>query len=221
MNDEELPAFDWDEGIPAEGAPEDHAFFDRIGVRKETITTDLAEKLAFITVVLVEIDHGSATPWTTDVFRNVTGLTTLDRLKNFIILPAIVFQEIFPVPVLCGRADIAKNRRFVHSVFLILRRVGIIECPLLERDISADKRYQPAILLIKVLTQLKKIGYNVHEQYISFCVMLFWSMTLYQKKGGIALFICKRTKIPSKQRISRGDSREEVDTTFAKGGTKE
>ena len=126
--------------------------FDRIGVSKETVTTDLAEELAFITVVLVEVDHGSTASGAADVFRNVTGFTALDGLKLFTIFPAIVFQEIFPVPVLRGRADIAEDRRFVHPVFLVLGRMGIIEGPLLKRDISADKRDQPAVLLIKVLT---------------------------------------------------------------------
>ena len=31
------------------------------------------------------------------------------------------------------------GRKFIHFEFLILRRMGIIKCPLLERDIFADK----------------------------------------------------------------------------------
>ena len=152
VHDEELPALDRDQGVAAEGASEDHVLFDRIGVRKETVTADLAEELAFITVVLVEVDHGSTASGAADVFRTVTGFTALDGLKLFTVFPAIVFQEIFPVPVLRGRADITEEGRLVHPVFLVFGRMGIIKGPLPERDISADKRDQPAVLLIKVLT---------------------------------------------------------------------
>ena len=91
MNDEELPAFDRDEGIAAERTAEDHVFFDRIGVSKETVTTDLAEELAFITVVLVKVDHGSTASGTADVFRDVAVFTASDRFEFFAVLPPIVF----------------------------------------------------------------------------------------------------------------------------------
>ena len=148
-NDEELAALDRNKGVAAEGTAEDHVLFYRVGIGKETVTTDLAEELAFITVVLVKVDHGSAASGTADIFRNVTGLTALDRLKIIAILPAVVLQKVLPIPVLWSGSHVTKDWRFVHSVFLILRRVGIIEGPLSEWDISADKRDQPAVLLIK------------------------------------------------------------------------
>jgi hypothetical protein len=151
VNDEELPAFDRNEGIAAEGTAEDHVLFDRIGIGRESVAADLAEKLAFIAVVFVEVDHGSTASGTADVFQNVTVLTALDRLKLFTILPAVVLEKILPVPTLRGRADIAEDRRFIDLVFLVLGRVGIIKGPLPERDISADKIDQPAVLLIKLL----------------------------------------------------------------------
>lgn len=151
MNDEELPALDRDEGIAAEGTPENHVLFNRIGVSKETVIANLAEELAFIAIVLVKIDHRSPASRAADVLGDVTCPATLDRLKFFTVLPAIVLQKILPVPALWGRADIAEDRRFIDPVFLVFGRMGIIKGPLFERDISADKRDQPAILLIELV----------------------------------------------------------------------
>lgn len=51
----------------------------------------------------------------------------------------------------------------IHLEFLILGGMGIVKSPLLERNIFADKVDKPAVLLIKMMTQLKKIKYNVQE----------------------------------------------------------
>lgn len=45
--------------------------------------------------------------------------------------------------------------KLVHFKFLIVWRMGIIESPLLERDISSDEVEQPAVLLVKVLNNRK------------------------------------------------------------------
>ena len=90
VNDEELTALDRNKGVAAEGTAEDHVLFYRVGIGKETVTTDLAEKLTFVAVVFVEVDHGSAAARTADILRNVAGLTTVDRLKILAILPAVV-----------------------------------------------------------------------------------------------------------------------------------
>ena len=45
--------------------------------------------------------------------------------------------------------------------------MGIIKGPLLQWDISADKVNQPAVLLVKLMTQLNKIVYNVHEHCLT------------------------------------------------------
>ena len=75
----------------------------------------------------------------------------------------------------------------IHLELLVLGRMGIIKGPLFKRDISADKVDQPAVLLIKLVAELKKIQYNVHE-HCSPWLMEFWSMTLYQK-GRSMLFL--------------------------------
>ena len=192
------------------------ALYDCLGeIGEETVIADLAKELTFIAVVFVEVDHRGTATRTTDVLRDVAGGTTLNGFKFFVVAPAIVLEEIFPLPVLWSGTDVAKDRRFIYPILLVYGRMGIIERPLLKRDISADKREQPAVLLIKLIAQLKKILYNVHEQYF-LGMRLFWSMTLYQKKGGIALFMLKKSLNPSKQRICRGGSREEFDTTNLK-----
>ena len=45
--------------------------------------------------------------------------------------------------------------KFVHFELLIFWRMGIIESPLLKRDISANKVNKPAVLLIKILNYRK------------------------------------------------------------------
>ena len=51
------------------------------------------------------------------------------------IFPLIVFKEELPVLFDKGFND----RKFIYFEFLIFGRMGIIERPLFERDISADK----------------------------------------------------------------------------------
>ena len=51
-------------------------------------------------------------------------------------------------------------RELIHLELLVPGRMGIIKGPLFKRDISADKVDQPAILLIKLVAELKKIQYN-------------------------------------------------------------
>ena len=75
----------------------------------------------------------------------------------------------------------------IHFEFLIFRGMGIVESPLFERDISADKVNQPAVLQIKLMTKLNKIKYNVHEHCLLWIVKV-WSLTLYQK-GRSMLFL--------------------------------
>ena len=59
----------------------------------------------------------------------------MNRLEWFTILPVIVFEKELPVLLDKGFDD----REFIHFKFLVLWRMGIIESPLFERDISADK----------------------------------------------------------------------------------
>ena len=47
------------------------------------------------------------------------------------------------------------DREAVSGKFVVFRGVGIIEGPLLERDISTDKVNKPADLFMLVLNELK------------------------------------------------------------------
>ena len=71
-----------------------------------------------------------------------------DRPDRFPVLSCIVLVEILPVPVLLVINNFWK---LVHLELLILGGMGIVEGPLLERDISTDKVDQPAVLLIKLM----------------------------------------------------------------------
>ena len=72
--------------------------------------------------------------------------------------------------------------------------MGIIESPLLERDISADKVDQPAVLLIKLVAELKKIKYNVHEHWLLFESVCL-AIDIIPKREVNALFIWISRKI--------------------------
>ena len=84
--------------------------------------------------------------------RNVTFFAAGDRFYLNIVAAFKVRDEETPVPFMMDDLDFWK---LVHSKFLIVWRMGIIESPLLERDISADQVYQPAVLLIKILNNRK------------------------------------------------------------------
>jgi hypothetical protein len=58
----------------------------------------------------------------------------------------IVADEVFPIPLLFIGYDF---RKLVNLKFLILRRVRIVESPLLKRDVSTDKVHKPTILFIE------------------------------------------------------------------------
>ena len=117
-------------------------------------------------------------------FGDIARRAAADRLNRFSVFPEIVCIEILPVPVLMMVDNLWK---LIHLELLVLGGMGIIKGPLLKWDISADKVDQPAVLLIKLMAQLKKIKYNVHEHCL-LCIVDVWSLTLYQK-GRSMLFL--------------------------------
>ena len=86
VDDEELTAFDGNQGVSAEGTAEDHMVLHRISVRKEGVAADFAEELAFIAIIFIEIDHWRAASGTADILRDVTLVVPADRLQFFAIL---------------------------------------------------------------------------------------------------------------------------------------
>ena len=64
----------------------------------------------------------------------------------------VVRDELFISPVL---TEVSDQREFISFELLVLGRVGIIESPLLERDISANEVNKPAVLLVKILNYIE------------------------------------------------------------------
>jgi hypothetical protein len=72
-----------------------------------------------------------------------------DRLT---VLPGVIAVEILPVPILMVIDDL---RKLIDFELLILGGMGIVISPLFKWDVSTDKVNQPAVLLIKILNDLK------------------------------------------------------------------
>ena len=70
------------------------------------------------------------------VFRDIAFAMTEYRTDGFVIPLFIVADEIFPVPFLLVGYDFGE---LIDFELLVLWRMGIIESPLPERDISTDK----------------------------------------------------------------------------------
>ena len=98
---------------------------------------DLAQHLGFfLSVIPHEIVNWSIAGRTMTGFRNITFHVSEDRFNSLMITFLIVGDEVFPVPLLFIGNDF---RKLINFKFLIFRRMGIIESPLLERNVSADK----------------------------------------------------------------------------------
>ena len=87
---------------------------------------------------------GSTTKWAYGIFGNRFTITTLNFLYRFSVFPLIVFEK--ELPILFDKGF--DNRELIDFVLLILWRMGIIESPLFERDISIDKVNKPANLFL-------------------------------------------------------------------------
>lgn len=72
-----------------------------------------------------------------------------DGFQYFSIMRGWVFiDDFFPREF---RERLLNNRKLIYFELLIFGRMGVVKGPLLQRYIFADKDYQPAILLIKIL----------------------------------------------------------------------
>jgi len=123
-------------------------------MRRERGLADLAHDLTFGAVVLVEIDFGSITSRTFAVVIYVafgSSFDRFDRLVFIFVAPGIISHEVVIIPGF----DTKDQREFINLKFLIFRRMGIVISPLFKRDVSTDKVYQPTILLIEILNDLK------------------------------------------------------------------
>ena len=109
---------------------------------------DLAQELAFGTVVAVEVLGRSVTAGAVRIGRDPAFAAPADRLQLTAVVRALVFTpEVLPV-LLLQRDDPGKLIRFE---LLVLWGVDLIVSPLPERDVSADKTEKPAFLIIKII----------------------------------------------------------------------
>jgi len=83
-----------------------------------------------------QIIDWSTTARTGAMFWDITFHTTKYRLDGFIISHFIVRDQVFPIPFLMIENDFWK---LINLELLVLGRMGIIESPLLEWDVSTDK----------------------------------------------------------------------------------
>ena len=104
--------------------------------RREPGGTNFAKELPFGAVIPVEKRLWSLTAGTGTFIRDVAFRAAADRTDLLTITFFVVRDEILISPVL---AKVSDQREFINLEFLIFWRMGIIESPLLERNVSADK----------------------------------------------------------------------------------
>ena len=125
---------------------------EAVFVRRKVCIAYLAFKLSGFAVITVKIRLRGSAGRAGAVLWDVTFFMAGDRLYLNMVPVFKVRDEETPVPFMMDDLDFWK---LVHCKFLIFWRMGIIESPLLERDISADEVDQPAVLLVKVLNYRK------------------------------------------------------------------
>ena len=151
MNNEVFTGLAWNKGIQAVRAAECCCPGKSAFVRTELSGTDLAENLAFGTIVFIKISFRGITAWTFTVIINVAFRTSGNRLD----FPAIFPFDVRNVVMVIPRLVMEYLRQFINLEFLIFWRMGIIENPLLERNISANKSKKVANNSLQVLNVLK------------------------------------------------------------------
>lgn len=147
MNNEVPAVFFGDKGIAAMRTAQLYGRETTVLWRKSG-STDFTKDLPFRTIVFVKEWFRSITSWAGTGIRDVAFRAAADRADLLTIAFFVVRDEIFVSPFL---TEICDQRETIDFELLVLWRMGIIESPLLKRDISADKVNQPAVLLVKVL----------------------------------------------------------------------
>lgn len=91
--------------------------------------------MPFGTIVLIKERHGSIASGAGAVIRDIAFGTSVDRFDLFAVFPFEIRDIVFIVP------DFVVDDlwELIDLEFLIFWGMGIIESPLSERDISADK----------------------------------------------------------------------------------
>ena len=143
-----LPFFFGNECLATVRAPQGELPGEAVFIWRKICIAYLAFQLSGFAVIPVKVRLRGATGGAGAVFRDVAFLTSGDRFYLEIVSVFKVRDQETPVPFLLDDLDFGK---FVYFELLIFWRMGIIESPLFEWYISADKTDQPAVLLIKIL----------------------------------------------------------------------
>lgn len=136
VDDKVPPIFFMDEGMPTVGAAQAEGREPAAFIRRETGITDLTEELAFGTIVLIQEDGGRLTSGAGAFFRDASIRASGNGFHGLAVAFLPVGYQILISPVLIIGLDLGE---FIDFELLVLWGMGIIESPLLERDISADK----------------------------------------------------------------------------------
>lgn len=114
---------------------------------------DLALKLSAAARAVIDIVMRGAAERAGGICRNVTGFAFLgfDRLYGFAIAEEVV--SVPELPVLFD--EWFDDRKFIREELLVFRAVEFIVSPLLKRNVSANKKNEPANLLILFLNDFK------------------------------------------------------------------
>ena len=136
MEDEVFPFLLSHKRIAAVRAAKGKLLGETVFSGREVSTTDLTAKLPCFAVVAVEIGFRCATGRTTAVIGDVAGFPPGDRPDLLAVTMLKVRDQELPVPLMLMELDPGE---FIDFKFLVFRGMGIIKCPLLERDVSADK----------------------------------------------------------------------------------
>ena len=136
MQDEVFPFFFSHKSFPAMRAAKRELFGKAVFFRGEVGAADLTAELPGFAVIAVEIRLGCAAGRTAAVIGDIAGFPPGDRANLSAITMLKVRNQELPVPLMLMELDPGE---FIDFKFLIFRGMGIIKCPLPERDISADK----------------------------------------------------------------------------------
>jgi len=143
-----LPVFDRLEGMAAVRALEFQRGCDIFPVDKGLLT-DLAFKLSTSTAVIIDILMWGAAERADGVCGDIMSLTFLgfDWLYGLAVTKKVVFVPELPVLFDEGLDD----GQLIGEELLVFGTVELVMSPLFERNVSADKKYQPADLLVLYL----------------------------------------------------------------------
>ena len=136
MEDEVFPFFFSYKSFPAVRTAQGKLLREAVLFGREVGAAYFAAELSGFAIIAVEIKLRSTTGRTMAIIRDVAGFPPGDRLDLFAVTVFKVRDEELPVPLMLMKLDSGK---FIDFKFLVFRGMGIIKCPLLEWDVSADK----------------------------------------------------------------------------------